>query len=361
MPFLSLSSPRLTRRIAFTLVELLVVIAIIGILVALLLPAVQAAREAARRSECTNNIRQSGLALMNYESSQRKFPFGTTQRTGNNPATGQPWTGDPTMFSWISELMPYVEEAALYANVDWSIPLGVRNDNGDTSHHIPFETYRCPSSDDVGNVNDFYGARGNYAVNVGIGGIWMNDPSPWQDCTNNQFNCTVRPFSSTDGPDINWPRRNPEKPNSSLMRFGAFQVNRGRKISEFVDGTSKTAAVAEIRTVEGRDTRGTLHYGAAVMYMHDYPPNFTQLQDSTRYCVNVVDAPCRSTASNQAQQEADATAWRGLWRQFARSTHPGGVNLLAVDGSVRLVADDVDENVWKSYATPTGAENFGSL
>lgn len=257
--------------------------------------------------------------------------------------------------------MPYVEEASLYAAVDRSIPIGVRNDNGDTSHRIPFETYICPSSNPVGIVNNWYGARGNYAVNVGIGGIWMNDPSPWQDCTNNQFGCTVRAFSTQNGTDVNWPRINPEKPNSSLMRFGAFQVNRGRKIAEFVDGTSKTAAVAEIRTVEGRDTRGALHYGAAVMYMHDYQPNFKQLQDLTRYCVSVVDAPCRSTASNQTQQEADATAWRGLWRQFARSSHPGGVNLLAVDGSVRFVPNDIDENIWKSYATPNGEENFGSL
>jgi prepilin-type N-terminal cleavage/methylation domain-containing protein/prepilin-type processing-associated H-X9-DG protein len=346
---LSQNSARVSRRAAFTLVELLVVIAIIGILVALLLPAVQAAREAARRSECTNNVRQSGLALMNYESSQRKFPFGATQRTTAGAGT------DPTMFSWISSLMPYVEEASLYSAVDWSIPLGARNDNGDTSHHIPFKTYVCPSSDPVGIVNTWYGARGNYAANVGIGFVWMNDVTPWQDCTNTQFGCSPRPFSTTDGPDVNWPRRNPEKPNSSLMRFGAFQVNRGRKMGEFIDGTSKTAAIAEIRTFEGTDTRGALHFGAASMYMHDYVPNFKELPDWTRYCAaGLTNTECRST-------EVTGGQWRGQWRQLARSSHPGGVNLLAVDGSVRFVPDDVDENVWKSYATPNGAEVFGSL
>ncbi|TWT97727.1 hypothetical protein Pla108_18790 [Botrimarina colliarenosi] len=347
-------SSRRSRRAAFTLVELLVVIAIIGILVALLLPAVQAAREAARRTECTNNIRQSGLALLNYESSQRKLPFGATQRYGINPQTNQLYTGDPTMFSWISTLMPYVEEASLYANVDWSVPLGARNDSGDTSHHLKFETYLCPSSDEVGIVNNWYGARGNYAANAGIGFVWMNDPSPEQNCGfGSQFGCTPHPFSSQDGNDVNWPRRNPEHPDSSLMRYGTFQVNRGRRMGEFIDGTSKTAAVCEVRTVEGTDTRGTLHFGAAAMYMHDYVPN-DDASDWTRYCIENDFAPCRST-------EVTGGQWRGQWRQFARSAHPGGVNLLAVDGSVRFVPDDVDENIWKAYATPNGTEVFGNL
>jgi prepilin-type processing-associated H-X9-DG protein len=239
-------------------------------------------------------------------------------------------------------------EVSLYASVFLSIPLEACNDNGDTSHHIPFETYICPSSDPVGIVNDWYGARGNYAANAGIGFVWMNDPSPWQDCTNKQFSCQDRPYSGNNGPNL-------EKPKSSLSRFGTFQVNRGRKMAEFIDGTSKTAAVCEVRTYEGTDTRGTLHFGAAAMYMHDFVPNFKDLPDWTRYCADGLTATqCRST-------QVTGGEWRGQYRQFARSSHPGGVNLLAVDGSVRFVPDDVDENIWKSYATPNGEENFGSL
>ncbi len=177
-------TPQHAARLGFTLVELLVVIAIIGILVALLLPAIQAAREAARRTQCTNNIRQIGIAMMNFETSKKRLPVGATQRFGDDPKTGSPYTSDPTMFSWISSMMPYLEEASLYGTVDWTIPLGDRYNATppDTAHHIKFASYTCPSAEPVEIVNTFYGARGNYAGNVGIGKIWMNDTSPTQDC-----------------------------------------------------------------------------------------------------------------------------------------------------------------------------------
>jgi prepilin-type N-terminal cleavage/methylation domain-containing protein len=331
------------KRTAFTLVELLVVIAIIGILVALLLPAIQAAREAARRSQCLNNMRQIGIAISNYESARKTYPVGAAQRYGNDPTTGQPYKDDPTMYSWVSLIMPYVEEAALYGQVDWKIPLGVRNDKGDKSHQIEFETFLCPSSQRVGIANSWYGARGNYAGNVGIGLIWMNDPSPFQDCSlSNQYSCA--------SPKANWPtaEKNPERTDSWLKRFGTFMVNKGRKMGEFADGTSKTAAVSEIRTVEGQDTRGVLHFGAGVLYMHDYPPNFTNgVSDRTRWCLNVKEAPCLDVQTGN---------YAGGWRHLARSNHTGGVNLMMVDTSTRFVADSIAEDLWKAIATPKGDE-----
>jgi type II secretory pathway pseudopilin PulG len=323
------------------------VIAIIGILVALLLPAIQAAREAARRTQCINNLRQSGIALMNYESAKKKLPEGATQRYGNDPETGSPYSGDPTMFSWVSLLMPYVEEAGLYGTVDWTIPLGERNDSvpPDTSHHISFETYKCPSDERVDITNTWYGARGNYAGNIGIGTMWMNDPSPTQDCfggTTSQFGCSPSPAAPPNNV-----KANPEAPRSSLSRFGTFMVNKGRKMSEFNDGTSKTVAVCEVRNIPGQDTRGVLHFGAGVMYMHDYPPNFIDatIVERTRWCVKADYAPCIGVGGYQ-----------GGWRHWARSAHPSGVNLMMVDTSARFIADDINEDLWKALATPKGDE-----
>jgi prepilin-type N-terminal cleavage/methylation domain-containing protein len=355
------SSTKSAANSAFTLVELLVVIAIIGILVALLLPAIQAAREAARRSQCTNNIRQIGIAFMNHETSKKRLPVGATQRYGNDKKTGVAYTGDPTMFGWISSMMPYLEEASLYAQVDWTIPLGERNDRpvGDpnkTAHHIKFESYVCPSAEPVGLVNDWYGARGNYAANAGIGTIWMNDTSPTQDCAfgsmNPSYGCVQRRYWPTA------PRQNPEAEFSSLGRFGAFMVNKGRKMGEFEDGTSKTAAVSEVLTIPGSiegdvhgDTRGVMHFGAGSMYMHDQIPNFANisdpnaLKDQTRYCIPADNAPC-----------SKINDWKGAWRHFARSSHNGGVNLMMVDTSVRFVADNVSLETWQAWSTPRGGE-----
>jgi len=302
----------------FTLVELLVVIAIIGVLVALLLPAVQAAREAARRTQCINNIRQIGLAMMNYESSKKTLPRGSTRTEGY------------TRNSWVTLVLPYIEEIALYDQIDLSESLTNVNADPDkyNFHHITFETFKCPSEEPVELVNDWYGARGNYAVNVGIGFVWMDDESPEQDQGGHPH-----PLSPPDH-------------KSSLLAPGVFQVNRGRSLREITDGTSNTVAICEMRNVPGRDTRGALHYGAAVMYMHDFPPNFTGGFDRTRYCLNVDYAPCLPSQST----------WRGSWTHTARSAHTGGVNTLLLDSSVRFVSDDIDELLWKQVATPDGDE-----
>ncbi len=347
-----------SRRLGFTLVELLVVIAIIGILVALLLPAVQAAREAARRSSCLNNMRQVGLALMNYESTKGKLPEGATQRTGVST--------NPTQFSWVTLIMPYIEEASVFAQADWTIPLAERAASKDLSHHIQLQTFKCPSSQDVGPVPDgdnFYGARGNYVGNGGIGWIWMNDPDPNQCMNPNPFAIPTVIAGDPYGTGITTVGAHAERcpgQRSSLLRQGVFQVNRGLKLSKATDGTSKTNAVSELITVEGLDTRGALHFGAAAMYMHDQAPNSIKAtirgttnswEDFTRHCVSVDGiAPCDGTGK-----------WQGQWQQMARSNHAGGVNTLKLDASGEFVSDDIDLRLWHALATPDGGEVVGDL
>ena len=342
------------------------VIAIIGVLVALLLPAVQAAREAARRSQCLNNLKNIGLAMHNYASSQGALPPSEV-REGNVDSGTQV----KTLFGWITILMPYIEEANTYASTDWTMRLEDRDSAGDTSHHITLQIFTCPSEANppisIGNANDFYGARGNYAGNAGTGWYWAEDVNAEQ---------ALRGWESQSNKDILTAR--PSKTKIHLTSLGVFRVAnasrsdpsdsssalrgdfRGIKFSQITDGTSNTAALCELRLVPGRDTRGVMHFGPGSLYMHDWPPNppvgkrnelnGLAVEDWSRYCEradsNEHGTPCRSAG----------VTWRGFWQHFARSYHPGGTNLGLADASTRFISDDIDIIAWHALATPDGEE-----
>lgn len=365
----------------FTLVELLVVIAIIGVLVALLLPAVQAAREAARRAQCINNLHNLGLAVHNYASAIGTLPPAELRR-GDPTIRPRSSSNVKTLFSWVTMLMPYIEEGNKFNSTDWRIPLLGRNQEGDTAHHITLQTFSCPSEvnqpDDVGIVNNFYGARGNYAANTGRGYYYAKD---------------ITPQMAIEG----WEARLASDPNADptaiaashsdsaphMTALGTFVVDsvlpipggsdsvpvtgtiKGRSFGHFTDGTSNTAAISELRLVPGRDTRGAMHFGPAALYMHDWPPNLPlnarhplrpilRLTDRTRYC-EADNAPTISPCQNTT-----AGNWSGVWQQLARSYHTGGVNLAMADGSTRFISDGIDQIVWHALATPDGDELFNA-
>ena len=133
-----------TRRSGFTLVELLVVIAIIGILVALLLPAIQMAREAARRTSCNNNMKQIGLGLHMYHDTFNRFPAGWR---AFDPAMGQPlWFGVPG-WAWATSILPYMEQTALYAD-GMHFDLPIADAANAAARETEIKIYRCPT--DIG-------------------------------------------------------------------------------------------------------------------------------------------------------------------------------------------------------------------
>jgi prepilin-type N-terminal cleavage/methylation domain-containing protein/prepilin-type processing-associated H-X9-DG protein len=323
------------RHHGFTIVELLIVIAIVGTLISLLLPATQAAREAARHVQCNNNMRQVGIALLNYDSLKGTLPKGDwRQRTSS--------TGVDSLATWISLTLPFLEEANLYKQIDFSRPFFEQLPFGNAvkPHEIRFATHICPSEAQVGLImwNDaHYGARGTYAANAGWAGpdsgLWMNDVK-WEQTGVEERGHPENPsgvvFYKSNGRPI----------HSALSGFGPFMINRGIAMREVTDGASRTVAVAEIRNVEGDDIRGALHFGGGVLYLHSEVPN-TPIQDFIRLCVSTIEAPCAST---------EAT-WRGYHKLSARSAHPNGVNVLWLDGSVRFAADQIDRVTWKAVST----------
>ena len=342
------------RSRGFTLVELLVVIAIIGVLVALLLPAVQAARESARRTQCINNLHNIGLALHNYASARETFPPGDVRH-----ATYGGGTQIKSMYGWISLIMPYIEEANAHSTADWLVSLEDRNNSGNTAHHIFLDTFACPSEinppAEVGLINNFYGARGNYVANAGTGFYWAEDAT-----TEDAMKGWLESHNINDDPRV--ARPNPSGVHMSSL--GLFTVSdiraKGRPFGQVIDGTSNTAAVCELRMVPETDTRGAMHFGPGSLYMHDHPPNtpinsfnplsFLEIADWTRYCNDTAAeeiSPCRPGAS---------PTWRGFWHHIARSYHPGGVNLAMADGSTRFISDEIDPIVWHALATPDGEE-----
>ncbi len=298
------------KKPGFTLVELLVVIAIIGILVALLLPAVQAAREAARRMSCGNNVKQLGIALHNYHDTYKVFPpagIGTqTNTTGPNVGVVADATIDDDIgnergvyISYLGMLLPFMEQQPL---ADLIVYPAVRsmNTNAATVWQAKIETLACPS--DPFAATNFTGrgsnmARGCYAANGADSTIEQS--AFWR---------------------IKWT-------NLPADHRGLMGVNGAARMADITDGTSNAFACLEVRAgPTNQDARGIWAYapGVTVIGVGGINMGTDQFQD----CVNTLaKMPC--TASDNR-------------RQIARSAHPGGCQVLLGDASARFVAQTID-------------------
>ena len=333
----SLTRPRDCRR-GFTLVELLVVIAIIGVLVALLLPAVQAAREAARRSSCTNNLKQVGLATLNYESAMKKLPAGQW-------APPQSDQNKPGPFSPQAQLLPYFEQASLSSLIDLNLYLyHPTNDAALYKKNLP--NFLCPSDPQQGESSS-YGWT-SYHANAGS---WVR----------------IGGWDGLFGPPV----REANKDALPALR-----------LSQIADGMSNTVAFAEVPNGLNPDaappTGGDPRHDC-----FEYGGSPTGTYEAVR---NTVLAKNWSSASVSFDSTYWPTGWRfrghpwfegSMWRTWynhllppnsvcwrpdagngfsdiispAGSSHAGVTVVAMADGSVQIIADGVDPDVWLEMGT----------
>jgi prepilin-type N-terminal cleavage/methylation domain-containing protein len=325
-----------TRRAAFTLVELLVVIAIIGILVTLLLPAVQAARAAARRTQCTNNMRQICLALINHHDARGYFPHGNYNYIDSTFSTPAPYNNMQDRRCWMHDTLPFMEEGALFDEFDQYMennPSAL----GFPLLHTVVEPLMCPADPIGPKLHTFWGGL---------------DPvlTPTQGFSGNMVTCAGDDYFN---PNIVIEATNKRiaPPTSSAHLNGLFFAVSKVEIKDITDGASHTAMVSEIilsPDTTSHDIRGRYYNPAhgGVLFSTRIPPN-TLVPDRFNWCAEkpLPRAPCTWSADNMFLS--------------TRSYHTGGVNLGLADGSIRFIADDVNVLAYKALGSRNGQEVIG--
>lgn len=301
------------RRIGFTLVELLVVIAIIGVLIALLLPAVQAAREAARRIQCTNNQKQIGLSMHNYHDVNNEFPVGSNlafEANGNE-------------FTWFYKILPYVEQNNLYERL--SSVAGAHNSNvwmqsnggNVTEAGNPIDAFMCPSDPNGPKTTDHWGGTHDY--NDGF-------------CGNYSMCAGSQKVTTSNDEALN----------------GMFQHVKPTRFADVTDGTANTIMGGEHIAVKDpsgeRDWRGRYYRGKhlGVLASTLEAPN-TNVKDELIRCTDDRFAPCTSGVG-------------GTNVMYFRSFHPTGALVVMGDASVQFVAETINRTTFQQLGTRNGGE-----
>ncbi|MDH3718583.1 MAG: DUF1559 domain-containing protein [Planctomycetota bacterium] len=296
------------KRFAFTLVELLVVITIIGILIAMLLPAVQSARESARNSQCANNLKQIGLAVQNYETTYRSFPPGGVHTTATNQVS-------VLRTNWAICILPYLEASNLYELYDQNLP------NYDAANLPVLQTFLpvmiCPSDVDTDSLPGWFGcAPGSYkGVDGAYGPYWAYPPS---------HASIVSADSVTRGPL--------HAVVPGVSKFSTVIT------SQITDGLTNTLLVGEYHSTTAPNEGGSW----ALTY------NFFNLS-STQI------PACAHGLPDYVQCEIPCGRNRCV-RAFA-SLHSGNVmNFVTCAGNVARISPNIDGNLFRAYGTIAGGE-----
>jgi prepilin-type N-terminal cleavage/methylation domain-containing protein/prepilin-type processing-associated H-X9-DG protein len=348
------SAARASTR-GFTLIELLVVIAVIGVLVALLLPAVQAAREAARRSQCVNNLKQIGLAINNYETAQGVFPLGAVEY---NPADGATFCGGTTMdgpgatrdFGLLALILPALEQTGVYNAINFnlrshgyfqsSINAGAANSTGLSA---AVAVYLCPSDQRRSQLLD--GGPNAFAQTSYFpsGGTWNTlayfaGPNCWnQDIGNGAFDdYTAYPASAfTDG------------------LSGTIFCGESARFKNDPDWSFNTwSAIGYFSSALGNNTTRPQGFGYEVPRI-----NASMMPgDEPQYGTNPLPpgTPYPDTSDYKAWLLNPRYAEYGQWG--FRSQHPGGANFLFGDGSVRFLKQSINVTAYRALGTRAGSE-----
>jgi prepilin-type N-terminal cleavage/methylation domain-containing protein len=290
-------SQSLAIRRGFTLVELLVVIAIIGILVALLLPAVQSAREAARSTQCKNNLHQIGLALHNFHDVRGVYPRGWSGSPG--PEDGPGW-------GWLTEIMPYMEAGNVYDSIDRGLLIG--DAVNQPARERVIVNFICPTdpAEAVVMIGDDSGANpSEHSID--------KQGSPLFRMSRSNY---VGMFGTLEIEDV------PSEGD------GVFFHNSKLRFADVLDGLSNTIVAGE---------RGA-HHGASLWQGVVVSPNAAEAMARV---VGIAD----HTPNHRDHHFDDFSSY-----------HPGGVFMLFGDGSIQRINDQIDINVYRGLCTRAGAE-----
>ena len=307
-------------RTGFTLVELLVVIAIIGILVALLLPAIQTARESARRSQCANNLKQIGIGMHNHVSAFGAFPPGQRLVIVGHKTWG-----------WPAFLLEWMEQSAVHQRIDLRRPVWGPENREAVSSPVP--AFLCPST------GRRHATRIDHRIHLDL-----INPGVWDTGTGEDMACID--YAGISGPTVHSTFRSPVTGASYPANSGILlNISTGQRTqtapAEIIDGLSQTLLVGEL------SGRGIFIAGTSNALRGVWAGG--------QNCISVPAAPI-SGLRIPPVNPAPADAWINAGNSSLFSDHPGGAHVLLCDGSVRLLAESIELTVLLSLASRDGGE-----